>query len=163
MKTITDHTRRHLQRLIDAGVIAWAVAIELFDADEAFYLTNDAAGFWHNGVWWDPYPIKISDIGDGRDGELPSTTLTIWNGTGVVMPYLEDRSWETAKITATLVLLPAADNDLGHRYVFYAHGATATREAVSFRLGPARYLDRPFPPDRYVRSERFPGIRRNPN
>ena len=161
MRTIPTEFYPVLERLLDSGVLAWAVTIELSDASGlAIYLTSNNRAIDRNGNTHLPYPLRIGEIEDSGNGDLPTTQLTLSNVGRFPMPYLEGRQFDQARVIMELVYISDVSKDI-LRVDATALAATATSEAVSITLGPPSHFDEQFPGLRWIRSERFPGIPRN--
>lgn len=160
MRTIPQELYERLDKLLDSGLLSWVVAIEL-TTQRAFYLTPNNEPIRHEGVTFLPFPVKIGDFADSGDGDLPSTTISFTNVGGAIMPFLEAQGWDQARVIFKLVYVPEPDMEVGVRIDLVVQGAVASHEAVTLHLAQPNYMDRPFPPIRFLRNEGFPGIPRN--
>lgn len=159
MKTIPPGFYEQLDTLIHAGVLCWALTIELNNA-EALYLTNNNRAFERHGQTYLPFPFKVGAIADSGDGDLPTTTLTLSNVGRFPMPYLEGGRFDGARVILEIAYLPDLTIDILELEAFGQH-ATATEEAVTVTLGQPNWFERLYPGIRWLRTERFPGIPRN--
>lgn len=160
MRSIPADFWAKLDRLIDVGVMAWAITIELTRPDEAVYLTNANRAFTRHGQTYQPFPLKLAEISDSGDGDLPTTALTLSNVGRFPMPYLEARRFDQAKVIIELAYLADQTVDV-LRVDAVGQTAVATSEAVNLNLGEPNLFDRLYPGRRWVRSSGFPGIPRN--
>lgn len=159
MRTIPAGFYEKLDRLMDGGVIVWALTIEL-RFSEALYLTNNNRAFDRNARTYVPFPFKIGSLSDSGDGDLPQASLTLTNVGRFPMPYLESNRFDQAKVIMELAYLPDLALDV-LRLDAFAQNATATEEAVTIQLGQPDWFSRKYPGLRWIRDERFPGIPRN--
>jgi hypothetical protein len=160
MRTIPQDLYERLDALLDSGLLQWVVAIEL-TTGQAFYLTPNNEPILHNEITFIPFPMEVGDFTDSGDGNLPSTTLSLSNVGHMAMPYLEGVGWDQARVVFKLVYVPTPEAEVGVRIDLVVQGAVATHEAVTLNLAQPNYMDRPYPPRRFLRNEGFPGIPRN--
>lgn len=161
MRTLPADFYRILDRLIDAGVLAWAITIELTRGPaEALYLTNANRSFDRNGRTYLPFPVKLAEIADSGEGDLPTTVLTLSNVGRYPMPYVEARRFDQARVILELAYLPDLTINV-LRIDAYGQSATATPEAVNINLGSPNLFEQLYPGRRWIRAEAFPGIPRN--
>lgn len=162
MRTLDSNFWTRLVELLDEGTLAWAIAIELTNA-QAFYLTNASKVIRFRDLSWFPYPMKIEGFPGSGDGDLPGTNLSLTNIGRIPMPYLEDvnRPWDQARVIFLLVYVPEPSIDIGFRLDYAVQAAAATHETVTLNLGQPNFFRRNFPGRRYLRDTGFPGIPRN--
>lgn len=159
MRALPDSFWAYIDRLLDEGVVAWVVAIEL-RSGLAFYLTPNREPIQHAGLTWLPFALKFGRTDDSGSGDLPSSTMTLSNVGRLAMPYLEGDSWDQATVMRRLVWLAEPELETGLVVEHVVQGATATHESVTLALGQPNYFERPFPPGRFLRSAGFAGIPR---
>ena len=170
MRTLHADIKTPLNALFQSKALVWLIAIELKGpSNQAFYLTNhskhvttnlpDANGIRAKRTWM-AYPMEIGEFPDSGTGDLPRTTLALANSPGFIMPILESGAWDQARVTFILVWLQDLSLDIGLRIPFAIQGVVAKDDVITLSLGPANFFDRPFPPQRYIRSDGFPAIPR---
>jgi len=160
MRTLHEDIIPILAKLLDDGVVTFAVAIGL-SSSEALYLTPNAEPFEHQGRTFHPYPMSLADFEDSGDGDLPSTSITLTNVGRLPMPYLEAMDWDQAPVTIYFVYAKDTSIDFGIRLDFAVQSAVATHTDVTLSLGQPNYFDKKFPGRRFLRAAGFPGIPRN--
>lgn len=160
MRTLDPGIFRRIDRLIDAGVMAWAITIEL-KIGQALYLTNSNAVIYRNAQVYQPFPLKVGEISDSGDGDLPTFTITLSNVGRFPMPYLESRAtWDQATTYLELVYVPQPEA-LVLQIEGSIQAATASSASVSLSIAAPNFYDRPFPGLRWIRSDGNPGIPKN--
>ncbi len=159
MRTFTTATWQKLDALIDAGLACWCIEIEA-KSGEAFHLCNNSRAISLNGISYRPYPFKLGEIADSSDGDLPETTLTLPDPLRVIAPYIEADSYDQGGVNAFLVYIDEAGTvtSIGYRAEWAMQSATEDGEKVTFALGQPNFMERPFPGERYIASERFPAM-----
>lgn len=159
MRTLPSDFWRILDRLVDGGVLAWAVTVE-FTHDQALYLTNSSRAFDRGGQTYQPFPLKLGSFTDSGDGDLPKASLSLTNVGRFPMPYLEAGLFDQARVILELAYMPDLALDV-LRIEAYAQTAQATPEAVQVILGSPDWFSHLYPGIRWLRSVQFPGIPRN--
>lgn len=161
MILMTPTTRAELDRMISRGVIAWCMELEA-ERGSAFHLTTNSAPITLGGVEYIPFDFRVGDLPSGGDGDLTETTITMANVGRIAMAYLESFAFDQGRITLTLVILPPNDSPVTTQVVYrYAiQTATATHTTITITAGQPNYMERPFPPERYIRSSKFPALPR---
>lgn len=160
MRTLPAATWGRLLPLLDEGVFAWTVMLQV-DALSALYLTTHQTALSYRGETWSPWPMEVGPFTDA-DGDLSSSSISLSNVGRVAMPYLEARTWRGRRATLQLVAADAPDAlPAVLRLDFSILGATATRSTVTLSLGQANFLSRQYPGRRFIRAQGFPGIIRN--
>lgn len=162
MKSLPVAYYDRIDKLLDDGVLAWVVAINLTDGT-SFYLTTNDKHLVYAGQTWEPFPMKIGEQPDSGEGNLVSSTLTLSNVGRIPMPFLEREVWDQAVVELQIVFVPLLTTQLGLSAVTRIQSATATHEAVTLNLGRPNWAARPYPVSKFIAAERFPGIPRNAN
>lgn len=160
MRTVPQDLYAHLDALLDAGIVAWVVAIELTNG-AAFYLTLNNEPVQYKGITWMPWPMKLGDFEGSGEGDLPGSTLTMSNVGRIAMTHLEQGGWDQADIRTELVYLPDPTTQFPLQLHDVVQAAVATHENVTLSLAQPNYFQISFPPRRFLRAELFPGIPRN--
>ena len=162
MRTIPLDFYKRLDALLDTGVLTWVVAIEM-TTGVAFYLTTSNEPVRHLNLTWIPFPMKVGNFVDSGEGDLPSSTLTLTNVGRIPMRYLEGSGWDQAIVIEKLVLTVDTQLETGLRFDYVVQAAVATAKVVTLHLGQPNFFSRLYPPQRFLRSELFPGNPRNVN
>lgn len=162
MRTLPLDFYKRLDALLESGVLTWVVAIEL-TTGVAFYLTTSNEPVRHLSITWVPFPMKLGNFEDSGTGDLPSSTLSLTNVGRIPMQYLEGSGWDQAIVIEKLVLTAEPTVDIGLRFDYVVQAAVATAKTVTLHLSQPNFFQRSYPPQRFLRSEQFPGISRNVN
>ncbi len=133
MRSIPDDMWAMLDRLIDAGVLCWAVTIEL--ATTAIYVTNAKHAITRNSQTYLPIPFTVSPMSDSADGNLPSSSLVVTNVGRWPMPILESRAYNEAPVLVESHYEPKPNANL-FSFKTEIRSAVASDPSVTFDLGP---------------------------
>lgn len=104
---------------------------------------------------WSPFNFSISAIEENSDGDLPELQLTVSNHGRILMPTLHDGDAFEGN-PCTIYLVPRASlsiaypNHQAQRWDLIIASASATDEAVTFRLARQNFFAKVVPQDRFI-------------
>lgn len=158
MRDLGPDAHRHLQPLIDRGVLAWCCAIEARPG-KAFFVTSQPEDIRFGGRVYQAWALGIGKQKADGDGNLSTTTLTFSNVGRWAMPHLEADLWDQGNVLLQLVDAKSPEEYGAFlRIPYRIQSASATFERVTLTLGQANFLDRGFPGRLFIRSAGYPGI-----